>query len=58
MRERALAVVALAGLLTGGILWLAGAHGWADAAWAVGAAVVLVATSQPTIDLAGEEGAA
>ena len=42
MRERALAVVALAGLLTGGILWLAGAHGWADAAWAVGAAVVLV----------------
>jgi len=42
MRERALAVVALAGLLLGGILWLAGAHGWADAAWAVGAAVVLV----------------
>jgi heavy metal translocating P-type ATPase len=42
MRERAVAVVALAGLVTGGILWLAGAHGWADAAWAVGAAVVLV----------------
>ena len=42
MRERALAVVALAGLVAGGILWLAGAHGWADAAWAVGAAVVLV----------------
>ena len=42
MRERALALVALAGLVTGGILWLAGAHGWADAAWAIGASVVLV----------------
>ena len=42
MRERALAAVALAGLLAGGILWLAGEPGWADAAWGVGAAVVLV----------------
>jgi heavy metal translocating P-type ATPase len=42
MRERALAVVALATLLAGGILWLADQPGWADAAWAVGATVVLV----------------
>jgi heavy metal translocating P-type ATPase len=42
MRERALAVVALAGLVAGAILWLADQPGWADAAWALGAAVVLV----------------
>jgi heavy metal translocating P-type ATPase len=42
MRERALAGVALGALLIGGILWLADQPGWADAAWAVGATVVLV----------------
>src|SRR4029079_5501318 len=42
MRERALAVVALATLLAGGILWLADQPGWADAAWAVGATVARV----------------
>jgi len=42
MRERALAVVALAALLAGGILWLLGEPGWADAAWGLGAFVVLV----------------
>ena len=42
MRERALAVVALAALLAGGILWLLGESGWADVAWGVGAFVVLV----------------
>ena len=42
MRERALAVVAFAALLAGAILWLLGEPGWADAAWGLGAAVVLV----------------
>ena len=42
MRERALAVVALAGLVAGAALWLVGEPHWADVAWAVGAAVVLV----------------
>jgi heavy metal translocating P-type ATPase len=42
MRERALAVVALATLLAGAILWLIDEPGLADAAWALGAAVVLV----------------
>jgi heavy metal translocating P-type ATPase len=42
VRARALAVVALAALLAGAILWLLGEPGWADAAWGVGAAIVLV----------------
>jgi heavy metal-(Cd/Co/Hg/Pb/Zn)-translocating P-type ATPase len=42
MRERALAVVALAGLVAGAVLWLVGEPHWADVAWGVGAAVVLV----------------
>ena len=42
MRERALAVVALAALLVGALLWLLGESGWADAAWGLGAAIVLV----------------
>jgi heavy metal translocating P-type ATPase len=42
MRERALAIIALAGLLLGGVLWLTDQPGWADKAWAIGAAVVLV----------------
>ncbi len=42
MRERALAVVALAALVAGAILWLLGEPGWADAAWGLGAFVVLV----------------
>ena len=48
MRERALAVVALAALLAGAILWLLGEPGWADAAWGLGAAVVLVPLSVDT----------
>ena len=42
MRERALAVFALAGLVAGAVLWLVGEPHWADVAWGVGAAVVLV----------------
>jgi heavy metal translocating P-type ATPase len=49
MRERALAVVALAALLAGGILWLLDEPGWADVAWGVGAAVVLVPLTIQTL---------
>ena len=42
MRERALAVLALAAILAGGALWLLDAPGWADVVWGLGAAVVLV----------------
>ncbi|HET6601677.1 MAG TPA: heavy metal translocating P-type ATPase [Gaiella sp.] len=42
MRERLLAIVALAAIVTGGVLWLVGESGWADTAWGVGAAVVLI----------------
>ena len=42
MRERALAAAALTALLAGGVLWLAGEPDWADAAWGIGAAVVLL----------------
>ena len=42
MRERLLAIVALAAIVTGGVLWLVGEPGWADTAWGVGAAVVLI----------------
>ena len=42
MKERLLAIVALAAILTGGALWLVGEPGWADAAWGVGAVVVLI----------------
>ena len=37
MRERALAVFALAGLVAGAVLWLVGEPHWADVAWGVGA---------------------
>jgi heavy metal translocating P-type ATPase len=49
MRERALAVVALAGIIVGGLLWLSGEPGWADVAWGVGAAVVLVPLTIETL---------
>ena len=49
MRERALAVVALAALLAGGILWLLDETGWAEAAWGAGAAVVLVPLTVDTL---------
>jgi heavy metal translocating P-type ATPase len=42
MRERLLAIVALGAIVTGGVLWLLGEPGWADTAWGVGAAVVLI----------------
>ena len=42
MRERVLALFALAAIVAGGVLWLGGEEGWADAAWGLGAAVVLV----------------
>ena len=42
MRERALAMVALGAVVAGGLLWLLDQPGWADVAWGVGAAVVLV----------------
>ena len=42
MRERVLALFALAAIVVGGALWLAGEEGWADAAWGLGAAIVLV----------------
>jgi heavy metal translocating P-type ATPase len=42
VRERALAAAALTALLAGGVLWLAGEPDWADAAWGIGAAVVLL----------------
>ncbi len=49
MKERLLAIVALTAILTGGVLWLAGEHGWADAAWGVGAAVVLIPLTVDTV---------
>jgi heavy metal translocating P-type ATPase len=42
MKERLLAIVALGAIVTGGILWLLGEPGWADTAWGVGAAIVLI----------------
>ena len=42
MRARALAIVALAAIVAGGVLWLLDKPGWADAAWGLGAAIVLV----------------
>jgi len=42
VRERILALFALAAIVAGGALWLAGEEGWADVAWGLGAAVVLV----------------
>ena len=42
MRERILALFALAAIVAGGALWLGGEESWADAAWGLGAAVVLV----------------
>ena len=42
MRERILALFALAAIVAGGALWLVGEEGWADAAWGLGATVVLV----------------
>ena len=42
MRERVLAVVALAAIVAGGVLWLLDEPGWADTAWGLGAAIVLV----------------
>ena len=42
MRERGLPTIALRSIVAGGVLWLLGNESWADIAWAVGAAVVLV----------------
>jgi len=42
MRERVLALVAFAAIVVGGVLWLAGEPGWADAVWGLGAGIVLV----------------
>jgi heavy metal translocating P-type ATPase len=42
MRERILALVALAAIAAGGALWLLGEEAWADVAWGLGAGVVLV----------------
>src|SRR4051812_38035817 len=42
IRDRGLPAVALASIVAGAVLWLAGESGWADLAWAAGAAVVLV----------------
>jgi heavy metal translocating P-type ATPase len=49
MRERLLAIVALAAIVTGGVLWLVGEPGWADTAWGVGAAVVLIPLTVDTV---------
>jgi heavy metal translocating P-type ATPase len=49
VKERLLALVALAAIVTGAILWLVGEHGWADAAWGIGAAVVLVPLTVDTV---------
>jgi heavy metal translocating P-type ATPase len=49
MRERLLAIVALAAIVTGGVLWLVGEPGWADTAWGVGAAVVLIPLTVETV---------
>ena len=49
MKERLLAIVALTAILTGGVLWLVGEPGWADAAWGVGAAVVLIPLTVDTV---------
>jgi heavy metal translocating P-type ATPase len=42
VRERALATVAFAAIVAGGLLWLLDQPGWADVAWGAGAFVVLV----------------
>ena len=49
MKERLLAIVALTAILAGGVLWLVGEPGWADAAWGVGAAVVLIPLTVDTV---------
>ncbi len=42
VKDRVLAIVSLTAIVTGGVLWLLGEPGWADAVWGLGAAVVLV----------------
>ena len=42
LRDRGLPVIALGSIVAGGALWVFGQEGWADFAWAAGAAVVLV----------------
>jgi heavy metal translocating P-type ATPase len=49
MKERLLAIVALTAIVTGGALWIVGERGWADAAWGVGAAVVLIPLTVDTV---------
>jgi len=49
MKERLLAIVALAAIVTGGVLWLVGEPGWADTAWGLGAAVVLIPLTVDTV---------
>jgi heavy metal translocating P-type ATPase len=49
VRERVPAAVAFVALVAGGILWLVGESGWADATWGLGAAVVLVPLTLDTL---------
>ena len=49
MKDRVLAIVSLAAIVTGGALWLLDEPGWADAVWGLGAAVVLVPLTVDTV---------
>jgi heavy metal translocating P-type ATPase len=49
MRERILALASFASIAAGGVLWLLDEPGWADAAWGVGAAIVLVPLTVDTL---------
>ena len=49
MKDRVLAIVSLAAIVTGGALWLLDEPGWADIVWGLGAAVVLVPLTVETL---------
>jgi heavy metal translocating P-type ATPase len=49
VKDRVLAIVSLAAIVTGGALWLLDEPGWADIVWGLGAAVVLVPLTVDTM---------
>ena len=49
MKDRVLAIVSFAAIVTGGALWLLDEPGWADFVWGLGAAVVLVPLTVETL---------
>ena len=49
VKDRVLAIVSFAAIVTGGALWLLDEPGWADIVWGLGAAVVLVPLTVETV---------